>query len=102
MDSINIIDLDYSLEEPNINSLFKTYDYTIYMYIGIAILVIIIGIFIFKFYQNKKNTGMNNNNNGMNNNNNGMNNNNNGMNNNNNENIDYTEGFREMDHSREF
>ena len=59
MDSINIIDLDYSLEETNINSLVGTHDYTIYMYIGIAILVIIIGIFIFKFYQNKKNNNKN-------------------------------------------
>lgn len=55
MDSINIIDLDYSLEETNINSLVGTHDYTVYIYIGIAILIIIIGIFIFNFYQNKKN-----------------------------------------------
>ena len=60
MDSIDITDVDFSLENydtnyglsSNINN--DGNDYKIFMYIGIIIFIGLIGIFIFKYYQNKK------------------------------------------------
>jgi len=59
MDSIDITDLEFSLENSDINSPISSEgstikDYSLFIYIGGAILIIIIGMFIYKYYQNKK------------------------------------------------
>ena len=58
MDSIDITDAAFALDNPTIDSIINTSgggssDYSIFIYIGLAILAAIIGFIAYKFYQNK-------------------------------------------------
>jgi len=63
MDSIDIRDSAFSLENPGINDVITTLDeltdYNMFIYIGAAILVLFIVIFVYKYYSNKKTTDNN-------------------------------------------
>jgi hypothetical protein len=58
MDSIDITDAAFALDNPTINNIIDTTgggstDYTMFISIGVAILAAIVGFIAYRFYQNK-------------------------------------------------